>query len=183
MKRVMGWMAAAATLSFVVPAAGGQEDPRLDGLFDRLQVAGAEEAHAVEAQIWQIWTHMDDPAVDRLMTIGINAMAAQKFRIALAAFDEVVSRKPGFAEGWNKRATVYYLLGEYDRSVEDVEKTLALEPRHFGALSGLGLIALALGEEARALDAFEAALKIHPHMSGAETRIRELRDKLKGRRI
>lgn len=184
MKRVMAWMAAAATLNFVVPTLGGQNDPRLADLFDALSVAESTESAApIEAQIWALWTNSGKSGIDRLMAIGISAMAAKSYPDALAAFDEIIERKPDFAEGWNKRATVHYLMGAYQRSTEDIEHVLALEPRHFGALSGLGLIALAIGDPEQALEAFETALLIHPHMAGADTHIRALRDKLRGRGI
>jgi tetratricopeptide (TPR) repeat protein len=184
MKRVMAWMATAATLSFTVPTWGGQNDSRLAPLFHALKTAtSADQAEIVEARIWALWTQSGDKGIDRLMASGLAAMAGKRYDDALAAFTEIIEQKPDFAEGWNKRATLYYLLGDYQRSTEDVEKTLALEPRHFGALSGLGLIALALGEERQALEAFEAALLIHPHMTGADTHIRALREKVKGRGI
>ncbi|MBK19344.1 MAG: hypothetical protein CMM52_10975 [Rhodospirillaceae bacterium] len=115
------------------------------------------------------------------MTIGIGAMGASDGETALTAFNEITTRAPDYAEGWNKRATLFYLAGEHELSIADIKKTLDLEPRHFGALSGLGLVYMALGEERKALDAFEQALEIHPHMEGADTHIRELRDIVKGR--
>jgi tetratricopeptide (TPR) repeat protein len=184
MKRVMAWMAAAATLSFAMPIQGGQNDPRLPALLDALSTAhSAEQAAPIEARIWALWTSSGEAAIDRLMAIGLSAMAVQDYPQALFAFSEIIEQKPDFAEGWNKRATVHYLMGDYQRSTEDIEHVLALEPRHFGALSGLGLIALAIGEPEQALEAFETALMIHPHMEGADTHIRALRDKLKGRGI
>lgn len=184
MKRIMAWMAAAATLNFAVPTSGGQNDPRLAALLDALSVAeSAESAAPIEARIWELWTNSGEAGIDRLMAIGLSAMAVENYPHALAAFDEVIEKKPDFAEGWNKRATVHYLMGAYQRSTEDIEHVLALEPRHFGALSGLGLIAMAIGDPEQALEAFETALLIHPHMAGADTHIRALRDKLKGRGI
>ena len=184
MKRVMAWMAAAATLSFAMPTQGGQNDPRLPTLFDALSVADSEQQAApIEAQIWALWTSSGEPGIDQLMALGLSAMGVQDYPRALAAFGQIIEQKPDFAEGWNKRATVHYLMGNYQRSTEDIEHVLALEPRHFGALSGLGLIALAMGEPEQALAAFEAALMIHPNMAGADTHIRALRDKLKGRGI
>ncbi len=184
MKRVMAWMAAAATLTFAVPTMGGQNDPRLPPLFRALKDAGsAEEAAPVEARIWSLWSTTGDTAVDGLMAVGLAAMQAERYDDALRVFDRMVARQPDFAEGWNKRATVHYLMGDYRKSAADIERTLALEPRHFGALSGLGLVELARGNEHKALEAFERALKIHPHLAGADTHIRALRDKLKGRRI
>jgi len=184
MKRVMAWMAAAATLSFAVPTVGGQNDPRLPPLFKALRDAdSAEEAAPIEARIWTIWTITGDTGIDGLMAVGLAAMSAERYDDALRVFDRIVARQPDFAEGWNKRATVHYLMGEYRKSAADIERTLALEPRHFGALSGLGLVELVRGHEEKALEAFERALAIHPHMAGADTHIRALRDRLKGRRI
>lgn len=184
MKRVMAWMATAATLTFAVPTVGAQNDPRLPPLFKALRNAhSAEEAAPIEARIWAIWTVTGDTATDGLMSVGIAAMGAERYDDALRVFDRIVMRQPDFAEGWNKRATVYYLLGEYRKSEADIDRTLALEPRHFGALSGLGLCELALGHEEKALAAFERALAINPHMAGADTHIKALREKLKGRRI
>ena len=184
MKRVMAWMAAAATLSFTIPTSGGQNDPRLPPLLEALSMAASAEAAApIEAQIWALWTSSGETGIDRLMAIGLAAMSVQDYPQSLAAFSEIIENKPDFAEGWNKRATVHYLMGDYQRSTEDIEHVLALEPRHFGALSGLGLIALAIGDPEQALEAFETALMIHPNMAGADTHIRALRDKLKGRGI
>ncbi len=184
MKKIKDWLATAATLSFAVAASAGQNDPRLDDLFDALRASSSEfAAEAVEAEIWALWTRAGDREIDRLMAAGMAAMAADRFRLALGAFDKVIERAPDFAEGWNKRATAHYLSGDYHASVADVEQTLALEPRHFGALTGLGLIALELGEDERALDAFEAALDIHPWLDGRDSHISELRDKVRGRGI
>lgn len=184
MKRLLTWMATAATLSFVTGVNADQTDPRLNALFRALRGASSPEAaESIEAQIWTLWTSSGNPEVDRLMAIGIAAMNRERYDLALGAFNQVVARAPKFAEGWNKRATVFYLLGDFQRSVEDVERTLALEPRHFGALSGLGMIALALGEDERALDAFEAALEIHPFLAGRDTHIKALRDRVRGRGI
>ena len=186
MRRLMAWMAAFATLSFTAPAgvSADQGDSRLKPLFARLKAAaGAAEIEMVEQAIWVIWTRSGDPAIDRLMGDGILHMSRRRFEDALGAFDAVVRSAPGFAEGWNKRATLHYLMGNYTASIADIEKTLALEPRHFGALSGLALVNLGLGNEARALKAFEAALKIYPLMAGHDTHIKALREKFGGRNI
>lgn len=184
MRRFMHWLATAATLTFAVPLQAGQNDPRLDPLFDALHEAGSpEEAAPVEQAIWQIWLMSGNGAVDAHMLRGIRAMGARDYAAARSEFDAVIAAQPDFAEGWNKRATVGFLLGELDASVEDIAHTLELEPRHFGALSGLGLIHLQLGREREALKAFEAALEIHPNLPGADTHIRELREKIQGKGI
>lgn len=182
MKRLMAWMATAATLSFTVPAMAAQNDPRLDDLFLQLKaVSEVEQAREIEQSIWQIWLQSDNEQVTAHLAAGLRAMGSRAPRQALAIFDRIVEIAPDFAEGWNKRATVHYMLGNFDQSVADIQRTLALEPRHFGALSGLGLINLAIDRERQALEAFEAALKIYPLMQGADSHIQELKAKIKGR--
>ncbi|MEE8332912.1 MAG: tetratricopeptide repeat protein, partial [Alphaproteobacteria bacterium] len=173
MEVIKDWLATEATLSFAFAASAGQNTPRLDDLFDALRFAPSESsADAIETEIWSLWTTAGSREVDQLLEAGMAAMLAERYRLALDAFNKVIERAPNFAEGWNKRATLHFLTGDYDSSVTDVEQTLALEPRHFGALSGLALIALELGEEERALDAFDAALDIHPWLAGRDTHIR-----------
>lgn len=185
MKRLPSF--AAAALAAVVLLASGplamadQSDSRLDGLFARLQAAGPAEAQQIEGEIWRIWTQSDDGAVRGLMRDGLAAMQRGDHRHALAKFDQMVVIAPDFAEGWNKRATVHYLLGNYGQSLSDLAEALALEPRHFGALSGRGLIYMKLEDERRALEAFEAALAVHPHLAGAAGHVEQLRKILRDR--
>ncbi len=163
-------------------AVADQNDSRLPSLFRELAAAtGAGPAERIESRIWAIW--LTPPAgrdVAGAMNRGLSAMAAGRSREALLAFDAVVRLAPDFAEGWNKRATVRYALGDLDGSALDIDRTLALEPRHFGALSGLGLVRLAQDRPVDALAAFEAALAIHPTMAGAG-KIAALRDRVRGR--
>jgi tetratricopeptide (TPR) repeat protein len=171
----------ALVIACMGPALADQQDFRLDGLFARLQTTSSRpEAEAAQRQIWLIWTECDDSQADRLMQGGIQAMAARRHGLALQYFDRLVERAPDFAEGWNKRATVHYLMEDYAASVFDIERTLELEPRHFGALSGLGMIYDAIGEPAAALRSFEAAVAINPHLDGTRQRIDELRRQLRG---
>lgn len=167
---------------FAMIARSDQNDPRLDALFADLADAGnARSAATLEARIWSIW--LEPPAgqsVAEAMDRGLRAMALGQGFDAMRAFDEVVEQAPDYAEGWNKRATVRYALGDLAGSLADIRRTLDLEPRHFGALSGLGLVRLAQDKPAEALAAFEAALKIHPHLDGLEN-IRELRDHVRGK--
>ena len=165
----------------LAPARAGQDDPRLDALFAKLKSTDSdEEAEAVQRQIWQIWTEHKNPEIERLMRQGIAAMAEDDQDGALDAFDAVVKHDKNFAEGWNKRATVEYVMGDYAASIADVERTLALEPRHFGALSGLGEIYLAMNRKDLALKAFRAALAIDPHLSGLRGEVKELEKAVTG---
>jgi tetratricopeptide (TPR) repeat protein len=168
-------------LGFMTPAFADQTDVRLDALFERLQATASEaEAQAAQQQIWQIWIESDDMLANRLMQGGIQAMVTRQHALALEYFDRLVERAPDFAEGWNKRATVHYLMEDYRASVLDIERTLELEPRHFGALSGLGMIYDAIGEPTAALRSFEAAVAINPHLEGTRQRIDALRRQLRG---
>src|SRR3546814_496340 len=129
-----------AVLAAPRPAAADQNDSRLDELFIRLLEAPAPgEAQRIEGEIWRIWLESDDGAVRGLMRDGLAAMQRGDYPHALAKFDQMVLIAPDFAEGWNKRATVHYLLGNDGQSLDDIAKTLELEPRHFGAPAGRGL--------------------------------------------
>ncbi len=168
----------------IAPVAADQMDPRLDELFAQLKAApnyGA--AQPAEAAVWGLWSETDDPAVRILMGNGLAAMARRDYRLALEKFDQVIAIAPDFAEGWNKRATVYYLIGLYSASLSDIDKTLALEPRHFGALAGRGLVFIELDEEELALESFDAALAIHPNLPGAAANAKVLRKRLDDRAI
>ena len=121
--------------------------------------------------------------LNELMRRGLAQMSTGEYADAVATFSEMIQLDAGFAEAWNKRATVYYLMGEYGSSVKDIDRTLELEPRHFGAISGMGLIFLQLGDEVGALDAFEKVLEIHPHARGARFHVERLRERLRGKQI
>ncbi|HXE52015.1 MAG TPA: tetratricopeptide repeat protein [Tepidisphaeraceae bacterium] len=177
-------IAAAILAALATPARADQKDPRLPALFDQLKAAeSVETAQPVEQQIWTIWSQSESDDVNLLMGLGVNAMARADYSTALDLFNKMVEVAPNFSEGWNKRATVYYLMGEYEQSRADVAKTLELEPRHFGALSGLGLIYLAEGQNDKALDAFRRALKVNPTMPGPQHWVEELKTKVEGEPI
>jgi tetratricopeptide (TPR) repeat protein len=163
-------------------AIAGQDDPRLDGLFERLQTtSNPAEARGLEQRIWRLWLEADDAGLNRLMQQGIVAMNDRRYAAALDAFDRMVERAPAFAEGWNKRATVHFLMGNWQASVRDIQQTLALEPRHFGALFGLGMIYDVLEQPEAALRSFEATLALNPHSESTRQRIEQLREQLRGR--
>ena len=171
-----------ALMSLAPPVRGSQTDERLGTLFDRLKTTDNNVEGAVLTQlIWDVWHESDNAVVKDLMSEGIREISVRNYDAALTAFNKMVEVEPDFAEGWNKRATVYYLMGRYKASIQDIERTLALEPRHFGALSGLGLIFLAIGNDAAALKAFEAALKVNPNLPGPRTHAEELRQRLRSK--
>lgn len=171
-------------VAFSAAARADQTDERLDALFQQLGAAPAgSDASGLENRIWRIWIETGNAADERLMRQGIGAMAGGHLDLARGIFDRLVDQAPDFAEAWNKRATIHYLMGDYAASVADIQKVLDLEPRHFGALSGLGLIYDALGEAEAALRSFEAALAINPHLEGTRERVDELRKELRGRRV
>ncbi len=182
--RYIAAIALAIGLEFLAGAAAhaDQGDVRLGVLFEQLKLApDPDAARVVESAIWNIWGQVEDRATGILLGEGISAMGRGDLRAALGKFDQIVAIAPGFAEGWNKRATVHYLLGNFEKSLVDIGETLALEPRHFGALSGRGLVYLQLDEEELALNSFEAALEVYPLASGAKQNVKILRGRL-GRR-
>ena len=140
-----GIMIFLASMTAAPAAWPAQDDGRLDGLFERLRrTPDAVEASALEARIWQIWLRSPEAEVNHLMAGGIRRMDRGRLAEARDAFAEITRLAPNFAEGWNKLATVNYLLRDYNASAHDIARTLRLEPRHFGALSGLGLANMAL---------------------------------------
>ncbi len=164
------------------PTWADQGDKQLPGLFAKLKTAGsASEAQPIEAAIWKRWSETQDDDARFPFSRGLESMEEQEFKEALRYFTEAARRAPSFAEAWNKKATIEYLTGDYAASVASIERTLALEPRHFGALSGLGLINLQLDREEAALKAFEAALQVHPNLVSIKARVKQLKDKLAGK--
>jgi tetratricopeptide (TPR) repeat protein len=156
----------------------------LDFLFGALKAAPDEaSAKHVEARIWAIWLHTPSDTVALLMTRAKAAMEAQNSDVALKLLDSVVKLRPDYVEGWNRRATLYYLRNDYAHSLADIEQVLAREPRHFGALAGLGMIMQDLGDDRRALDAFRKALAVNPHLEKVPELVKTLSEKVEGRDI
>ena len=140
---------------------------------------GDEEVRTLaEQSIWAIWGRSGDERVDRLYAEGVNQMQSGLAAEAIATFSRIIELKPEFAEGWNKRATVYFLMGEYQKSLADCDEVLKRNPTHFGVLSGYGQIYLQLNEPERALSYFERALAVNPNMEQVERVIEELKGQL-----
>ncbi len=177
----------AAAAFFAVTIAGNsaaradQDDPRLDTLFEALTDAeGAGPAGAISETIWRIWFSIEDEAHQAIMNEARLAMATNRLTEALNLFSRLTQLAPEYAEAHNRRATVNFLLGNLDQSLEDIEETLALESRHFGALSGRAQIELIRGNQRAALEALEAAAEVYPLMPGIQDQIEELRIKVEG---
>lgn len=165
-------------------ARAAQDDPRLDGLFERLRATSDSlEARSIQNRIWTIWLDARDDTLDGLMRGGVRAMRAGDLDGAIDRFTRLIEAAPTFAEAWNKRATVYYMAGRHDESIADCMKTIELEPRHFGALSGLGLIHGALDDDEAALFWFREALRRNPHMETVRRRIEALSREIEGEPI
>jgi tetratricopeptide (TPR) repeat protein len=135
-----------------------------------------------EQGLWLLWSRSGDGDIDAAMARAIEDMQSGRLKEAIAAFTRVIEKKPAFAEGWNKRATVYYLAGDFRRSIADCDEVLKRNPRHFGALSGLGEIHLAMDQPEQALAWFRKALEVNPNLLGVEFRVKQLEEKLKEKR-
>ena len=156
----------------------------LDTMFDELRRAKNENlAGDVADRIRAEWSRSGSATIDLLMQWASEAMERKEFPAALDYLDQVVVLKPEFAEGWNRRATAHYLAGNYSKSMADIERTLALEPRHFGALSGMGMIFLDLGKKEPALAAFRKVLDVYPQMRDMQKQVGDLEEQLAGSRI
>ncbi len=167
-----------------LPKVGADKTRGLDFLFGALKAAPDEvSAKHVEARIWAIWLQTPSDTTALLMTRAKTAMDAQQTDVALKLLDAVIKLRPDYVEGWNRRATLYYLKNDYARSLRDIEQVLVREPRHFGALAGLGMIMQDLGDDKRALDAFRKALAINPHLEKVPELVKSLTEKVEGRDI
>jgi tetratricopeptide (TPR) repeat protein len=137
---------------------------------------------SAESAMWQVWSRSGDAAIDRLFSDGVDQMNARQGEQAVDTFSEIIRRRPEFAEAWNKRATIYYLLGEYQKSLADCDEVMRRNPYHFGALSGYGMIYLRLDQPATALEYFERALRVNPNLESTRQTIELLKTLLIQRR-
>ena len=176
-------VAALLPLILTCAVALAEDSAKLDGLFDRLKTAGEEEAGRIEREIWIEWSKSGSPALDLLLQRGSDALALGDSMLAVEHFTALIDQAPEFAEGWNARATAYYQAGEFGPSVADIAKVLELNPRHFGALSGLAAILEEAGKPERALEVYKAALAIHPHLAGAAEAVERLETLEKGQEL
>ena len=181
---ILNRIVAALLPLFLTCAAVQAEDvAKLDGLFERLKTAGEGEAGRIETEIWIEWSKSGSPALDLLLQRGRDAMDLGDIPAAIEHFTAIIDHDPNFAEAWNARATAYYMAGEFGPSVADIGTVLTLNPRHFGALSGLAMILEETGKPERALQVYRAAIAIHPHMEGAAEAIERLEKEAEGQEL
>jgi tetratricopeptide (TPR) repeat protein len=167
-----------------LPRVGADRTRGLDFLFGALKAApDPTSAKHVEGRIWALWTQTSSDTTMLLMTRAKTAIEKKQPEVALKLLDKVVKLRPDYVEGWNRRATIYYLQNEYGKSLADIREVLSREPRHFGALAGLGMIMQELGDDKRALDAFRKALEINPHLEKLPDMVKSLTEKVEGRPI
>ena len=162
----------------------GDRIKNLDFLFEALKAApDADSAKLVEGRIWALWLASTSDTANLLMGRVKSATEAKDYDLAIRLLNSVIDIRPDYIEAWNRRATIYYTKKEFGRAMEDIHEVLAREPRHFGALSGLGIILQEIGDEKHALDVFRRALAIHPHMERIPDLVKKLTEKVDGRDI
>jgi len=147
----------------------------LPALFQQLRDLVDLVRSPTENSIWQAWSRSGDAKVDALFKVGVAQMNQGQAESALDTFTEIIKRKPEFAEGWNKRATIYFLIGEYDKSLADCDEVIRRNPQHWGALSGYGQIYMQLDRPEQALVYFQRALAVNPNLQNVENMIQQLR--------
>ena len=176
--------AVAAETTAVATPSDPQVETRIDTLFSDLKRERNEKsAERIAARIWEDWSHSGSASIDLMMMWSKTAIDARKFDVALDFLDQVVTLQPDFAEGWNRRATVHFMMQNYAKSLADINETLLLEPRHFGALSGLAEIMKNTGKKELALQAWQQVLNIYPMMRSAQNQVATLSEELSGEGI
>ena len=172
-------------LLFFSNANSEERELELNKLFNQLKNnSNASMAFDVEMKIWNIWsTHPSQENLTQLLADGSNLMTQHKLNKAYETFSKVISLDPNWAEGWNKRATVLYMLGRYEESQEDINEVLKLEKRHFGALSGQGLVQIELKNYERAINSYKEVQKIYPSMQSPKIMIPQLKELIKSESI
>jgi len=162
----------------------GDRTFNLDTLFDALKIApDAESAKAIEERIWSVWMASGSDTCNLLMGRMKAAADEKDYDLAIKLLDAIIGLKPGYTEAWNRRATLYFMQKDYGHALADIREVLVREPRHFGALSGLGLILQEIGDDKHALEAYRRALAVDPHLEHIGDVVKTLRDKVEGRDI
>ena len=162
----------------------GDRTRNLDFLFGALKVAPDNvTAKAIEERIWALWTVSQSDTANLLMTRVKTAIEAKDLDLAVKLLSSIVKVKPDYVEAWNRRATIYYMRKDYGRALNDIREVLRREPRHFGALAGLGLIMQDIGDDRQALEVYRRALTLYPRMERIPDLVKTLQEKVEGRDI
>jgi tetratricopeptide (TPR) repeat protein len=162
----------------------GDRTRNIDFLFDALKAApDADIAKQVENRIWAIWLASGSDTADLLMSRVKAAIEAKDTKLAIQLLGSIIDIRPDYIEAWNRRATLFFALKDYGRAMTDIQEVLNREPRHFGALAGLGMILEEVGEDKQALDAYRKALAVNPHMQKIPEHVKALTEKVEGRDI
>ena len=157
---------------------------KLDKLFNDLRIDNKSISTKVEQKIWKIWsTHPYNERLTNMLAEGTDLVNNQKLNEAIVKFSDVIELDPNWAEAWNKRATVFYLIGEYQKSQNDIDKVLGLEKRHFGALAGQGLVNIELQNYEKAIKSYQDAMKIYPTMNSGKIMINRIKELIKKQSI
>ena len=164
--------------------ARGDRTRNLDFLFGALKLAPDDTtAKAIEERIWALWVVSRSDTANLLMTRVKTAIEAKDLDLAIELLNAIVKIKPDYVEAWNRRATIYYMKKDYGHSLADIREVLRREPRHFGALSGLGLILQDIGDDKQALEVYRRALAVHPRLQRIPDLVKTLQEKVEGRDI
>jgi tetratricopeptide (TPR) repeat protein len=170
----------ATLLSFSASMLADQTDGRLNELFATLSSSSdMTTIRSTENEIWEIWFAHPSNDVEQLMQMGVARMNGNRQPEAMLIFNQLIGSFPSYAEAWNRRATLHYVLGNFEESISDIENVLSLEPRHFGALSGLGLVYLQMNQLAKAKQAFEALIEVHPNSPNARENLKKISEDLR----
>jgi len=162
----------------------GDAKVNLDRLFEALKIApDTESAKYIEGRIWALWFASGSDTTNLLMGRVKTATDAKDIDLAIKLLDSIIDIRPDFLEAWNRRATLYYMRKDFGPAIADIQHVLLREPRHFGALSGLGIILQEIGDDKRALDAFRRAVAVHPHLERIPELVKKLSEKIDGRDI
>ncbi|EEW25727.1 tetratricopeptide repeat protein [Rhodobacter ferrooxidans] len=174
---------AAIVLIFLSCLPVAAQTAKLDALFADLATADERQAVRIESDIWREWSRSGSPAFDLLLERGRKAMEQGDYEVAIQHLTALTDHAPEFAEGWNALATAYFQNGDLGPSIEDIQRTLALNPRHFGALSGFGVILEELDRPEQALAVYRAALAIHPRLQAVLDAVKRLEEKAAGQAL
>ena len=160
------------------------KNKKLDKLFNDLKFKNATLSYEIEQKIWELWsTHPSDKNLTTMLAEGSNLVNKQKFDQAIVVFSKVIDLDPKWAEAWNKRATVLYMVGEFQKSQDDIDKVLELEERHFGALAGQGLVNIQLENYDKAIMSYKKAQQIYPNMKSPKIMIKQIEELIRSQSI